>query len=110
MKYLIVVEKTETGFSAYSPDVPGCVSTGRTEEETEANMKEAIEFHVDGLKQEGLPVYTSTIHEIGICGDHCPENPPQSPFGKGGSAIAQGDFWQSAGVRTYGFSINRPTN
>ena len=56
MKYLIVVEKTETGFSAYSPDVPGCVSTGRTEEETEANMKEAIEFHVDGLKQEGLPV------------------------------------------------------
>ena len=56
MKYLIVVEKTETGFSAYSPDVPGCVSTGRTEKETEANMKEAIEFHVDGLKQEGLPV------------------------------------------------------
>ena len=56
MKYLVVVEKTETGFSAYSPDVPGCVSTGRTEEETEANMKEAIEFNVDGLKQEGLPV------------------------------------------------------
>ena len=56
MKYLIVVEKTETGFSAYSPDVPGCVSTGRTEEETETKMKEAIEFHVDGLKREGLPV------------------------------------------------------
>ena len=56
MKYLIVVEKTETGFSAYSPDAPGCVSTGRTEEEIKANMKEAIEFHVDGLKQEGLPV------------------------------------------------------
>ena len=56
MKYLIVVEKTETGFSAYSPDVPGCVSTGRTEEETETNMKEAIKFHVDGLKREGLPV------------------------------------------------------
>ena len=56
MKYLIVVEKTATGFSAYSPDVPGCVSTGRTEKETEANMREAIEFHVDGLKQEGLPV------------------------------------------------------
>ena len=55
MKYLIVVEKTETGFSAYSPDVPGCVSTGRTEEETETNMKEAIGFHVDGLKREGLP-------------------------------------------------------
>ena len=56
MEYLIVVEKTGTGFSAYSPDVLGCVSTGRTEAETEANMKEAIEFHIDGLKQEGLAV------------------------------------------------------
>ncbi len=56
MEYLIVVERTETGFSAYSPDVPGCVTTGRTEEETEANMKEAIAFHLDGLRQEGLPV------------------------------------------------------
>ena len=56
MEYLIVVEKTGTGFSAYSPDVPGCVSTGRTEAETEANMKEAIEFHLDGLKREGLTI------------------------------------------------------
>ena len=56
MKYLIVIEKTETGFSAYSPDVPGCLSTGRIDEETEANMKETIAFHVDGLKQEGLSV------------------------------------------------------
>ena len=56
MKYLIVVEKTETGYSAYSPDLPGCVSTGATPEETEANMKEAIEFHIDGLKAEGYPV------------------------------------------------------
>ena len=56
MKYLIVVEKTETGFSAYSPDLLGCVTTGATEEETEANMKEAIAFHVKGLKEEGLPV------------------------------------------------------
>ena len=56
MKYLIVVEKTETGFSAYSPDLLGCVATGATEEETEANMKEAIAFHVEGLKQEGFPV------------------------------------------------------
>ena len=56
MKYLIIVEKTETGFSAYSPDVPGCVSTGRTVAETKASMKEAIEFHIEGLKQEGLAV------------------------------------------------------
>ena len=56
MKYLIVVEKTETGFSAYSPDLLGCVATGATEEETEANMKEAIAFHVEGLKEEGFPL------------------------------------------------------
>jgi predicted RNase H-like HicB family nuclease len=56
MKYLIVIEKTETGYSAYSPDLPGCVSTGTTLEETERNMKEAIEFHIDGLKAEGFPV------------------------------------------------------
>ena len=56
MKYLIVVEKTETGFSAYSPDLLGCVATGATEKETEANMKEAIAFHVEGLKEEGFSV------------------------------------------------------
>ena len=56
MKYLIVVEETSTGFSAYSPDVPGCASAGRTEEEIKANMKEALAFHIDGLRQEDLPV------------------------------------------------------
>jgi predicted RNase H-like HicB family nuclease len=56
MKYLIVIEPTATGFSAYSPDVPGCVSTGATREECEANMKEAVDFHLDGLREEGEPV------------------------------------------------------
>jgi len=56
MRYLIVVEKSETGFSAYSPDVPGCVATGQTETETKANMQEAIEFHLGGMKEEGLPI------------------------------------------------------
>ena len=55
-QYLIILEKTDTGYSAYSPDLPGCVSTGATRDETEANMKEAIEFHVEGLKEEGMPV------------------------------------------------------
>ena len=50
MKYLIVIEETETGFSAYSPDRPGCASTGKTLEETERNMHEAIEFHIEGLR------------------------------------------------------------
>jgi predicted RNase H-like HicB family nuclease len=56
MKYLIVIEPTNTGFSAYSPDLPGCVSTGKTREECESNMHEAIAFHLDGLRQEGEPV------------------------------------------------------
>ncbi len=55
-KYLIVIEPTQTGFSAYSPDLPGCVSTGRTRDEVEQNMKEAIAFHLDGLREEGEPV------------------------------------------------------
>ena len=56
MKYLIVIEPTNTGFSAYSPDLPGCVSTGQTREEVEINMHEAIEFHLDGLREEGYPI------------------------------------------------------
>jgi predicted RNase H-like HicB family nuclease len=55
-KYLIVIEETSTGFSAYSPDLPGCVSTGPTREEVERNMREAIEFHLEGLRLEGLEV------------------------------------------------------
>lgn len=55
-KYLIVIEKTETGYSAYSPDLPGCVSTGDTRDEVESNMQEAIEFHLDGMKQEGYAI------------------------------------------------------
>ncbi len=55
-KYLVVVEETSTGFSAYSPDLGGCVSTGRTREEVEKNMREAIEFHLEGLRLEGMEV------------------------------------------------------
>ena len=55
-KYLIVIEETKTGFSAYSPDLPGCVSTGRTREEMEENMREAIALHLDGLREEGQAV------------------------------------------------------
>jgi predicted RNase H-like HicB family nuclease len=55
-KYLIVIEKTNSGFSAYSPDLPGCVSTGHSRDDVEKNMKEAITFHLDGLREEGQPV------------------------------------------------------
>ncbi len=62
MKYLIVIEKTQTGFSAYSPDIPECVTTGKSHEETTENMEEAITFHLEGLKLEGepLPLPSST--------------------------------------------------
>ena len=56
LKYLIVTEPTGTGFSSYSPDLPGCVSTGATREEVERNMQEAIELHLEGLREEGYPV------------------------------------------------------
>ena len=56
MQYLIVIEKTTTGYSAYSPDLDGCVSTGATKQEVEENMREAIEFHLEGLLAEGFPV------------------------------------------------------
>ncbi len=55
-KYLIVVEKTDTGYSAFSPDVPGCAAVGDTREEVEQNIHEAIEFHVEGLRQEGYAI------------------------------------------------------
>lgn len=56
MRYLIIIEKTDTGYSAYSPDLPGCVSSGGSVEETEQNMHEAIEFHIEGLRAEGYEV------------------------------------------------------
>lgn len=55
-RYLVIIEQTATGFSAYSPDLPGCVATGRTRAVVEANMREAIEFHIDGLREDGFEV------------------------------------------------------
>ena len=54
-RYLIVIKKTNGGYSSYSPDLPGCASTGETRDEVEKNMREAIEFHIDGLVEEGFP-------------------------------------------------------
>lgn len=63
-RYLVVIEVTDTGFSAYSPDLPGCVSTGATRQEVEANMKEAVEFHLDRLKQERYPIPEPTAESV----------------------------------------------
>jgi predicted RNase H-like HicB family nuclease len=58
MKYLDVIEPTSKGFSAYSPDLPGCAPTGATREDCGKNMHEAIEFHLDGLRKEGYAIPT----------------------------------------------------
>lgn len=57
MQYLIVIEKTGTGYSAYSPDLEGSVATGDSKDKVEQNMREVIEFHIDGLRQEGISVH-----------------------------------------------------
>lgn len=54
--YLVVIEKTETNFSAYAPDLPGCVATGATREETEANMRKDLKFHIQGLMEDNQPI------------------------------------------------------
>ncbi|HEX3035551.1 MAG TPA: type II toxin-antitoxin system HicB family antitoxin [Thermodesulfobacteriota bacterium] len=64
MKYLIIIEKTSTGYSAYSPDLPGCVSTGKTKEEIEQNMREAIEFHLEGLREEGYKIPEPSTYSV----------------------------------------------
>lgn len=56
MKYAVVIEKAEGNYSAYVPDLPGCVATGATVEEAEAEIREAIAFHIDGMREDGLPV------------------------------------------------------
>ena len=55
-KYLVIYEKTDTGFSAYIPDLPGCAATGQTRDEVTRNMYEAIEMHLQGLLEDSLPV------------------------------------------------------
>ncbi len=56
MKYAVVIEKAEGNFSAYVPDLPGCVATGGTLEEAEAEIRDAIVFHLEGMREDGLPI------------------------------------------------------
>ncbi len=55
-EYPIIIEKADNNFSAYSPDLPGCTATGATVAETLLRMKSAIQFHVEGLRKEGLDI------------------------------------------------------
>lgn len=56
MRYAIVIEEAENNFAAYVPDLLGCVATGKTIEETESQIREAIELHLQGMKEDGLPI------------------------------------------------------
>ena len=55
-RYLVVFEKSETGYGAYVPDLPGCAATAPTKNDVEQLIYEAIRFHIEGLEEEGLPV------------------------------------------------------
>jgi predicted RNase H-like HicB family nuclease len=56
MRYAIVIEKAPSNYAAYVPDLPGCIATGASVQETESLIREAIEFHLEGLKADGLPI------------------------------------------------------
>ena len=68
MRYAVVIEKAEGNFSAYVPDLPGCVATGSTVPEVEAEIRAAIVFHVEGLREDGLPVPepSSTVEYVEV--------------------------------------------
>jgi predicted RNase H-like HicB family nuclease len=62
MKILLLMEKTTTGYSAYAPDVPGCVAAGATPEDTERLMRDALEFHLEGMRRSGaVPPEPTTL-------------------------------------------------
>ena len=69
MQYLVVIEKGESSFGAYVPDLPGCIATAESENEVRHLIKEAIEFHIEGLRESGEPVpppsSSSAVVEVG---------------------------------------------
>ena len=68
MRYAIVIEKAEGNYSAYVPDLPGCVATGATVAEAESEIREAIAFHLDGMREDGvaIPVPQSQVEYVEI--------------------------------------------
>jgi predicted RNase H-like HicB family nuclease len=68
MRYAVVIEKAEGNYSAYVPDLPGCIATGATIEEVEAAIREAIEFHLEGLRDDGaaIPQPSSQVEYIEV--------------------------------------------
>jgi predicted RNase H-like HicB family nuclease len=64
--YLIVIEKTKTGYSAYVPDLPGCIATGKTKQQTQENIASAIEFHIEGMKQARQRIPNQNAEAVNI--------------------------------------------
>jgi predicted RNase H-like HicB family nuclease len=62
VRYAVVIEKAASNYGAYVPDLPGCVATGATLAEVEAEIREAILFHVEGLREDGLPIPPASTH------------------------------------------------
>lgn len=62
MKYAVVIEKAGSNYSAYVPDIPGCIATGSTIAEVEAEIREAIEFHLAGMREDGEPIPEPSSH------------------------------------------------
>ena len=60
MRYAVVIEQANGNYSAYVPDLPGCVATGASVADVERDIRDAIRFHIDGLKEDGLPVPAPT--------------------------------------------------
>lgn len=58
MRYAVAIEKAEGNYSAYVPDLPGCIATGTTVEEAESRIREAIEFHIEGMREDGIAIPT----------------------------------------------------
>ena len=59
-RFFVIIEKAESNYSAYSPDLPGCIATGATREDAERNMREVIDMHVRGLLEDNLPIPETT--------------------------------------------------
>lgn len=72
MRYAIVIEKAEGNYSACAPDLPGCVATGSSQAEVEVEIREAIEFHLAGLQEDGLPIPqpSSKVEYVDIAVEH----------------------------------------
>ena len=80
-RYLIVIERTANNLSAFSPDLPGCVATGADRAEVETRMSEAIRMHLNGLREDGLPIPkpSSEVGYVSITDDEAePRDPPES--------------------------------